>query len=363
MATISSSSSSLPGGDTDRVSPERILELSQAAADCIERTGQEIAQINLQTRLLAFNAQVEAARAGVAGRCFGVVASEMVALSNRTQEAAGQLQNETLRLIRELSVICERLGSEVRGQRLSDLALANIDLIDRNLYERSCDCRWWAKDLAMVAALSAGATEEARRTASERMRVILDAYTVYFDIVLADAAGRIVANGCGGKHGVTGQEVGGTEWFRSAWATRSSDEFGFESVHASSLVGGQRVLVYSCKVCSEGRADGIPLGVLGVVFRWDALADTIVRATAVEEADRSRTRACIVTAEGLVIADSREQALRTTLPLSELGAVLGSKTAHAELTLAGRRWLVGYGLSPGFETYVTGWHSFVMQEL
>ena len=189
-----------PAIDADVASPERILQLSRAAVGCIEGTGQEIAQINLQTRILAFNAQIEASRAGEAGKCFGVVASEMVLLSNRTQEAAGQLQNESLRLIRELSVICERLGSEVRGQKLSDLALANIDLIDRNLYERSCDCRWWATDRAMVAALGEGATEAERRHAGERMGVILKAYTVYFDIVLADAAGRIVANGNGGEY-------------------------------------------------------------------------------------------------------------------------------------------------------------------
>jgi hypothetical protein len=255
-----------PAIDADVASPERILQLSRAAVGCIEGTGQEIAQINLQTRILAFNAQIEASRAGEAGKCFGVVASEMVLLSNRTQEAAGQLQNESLRLIRELSVICERLGSEVRGQKLSDLALANIDLIDRNLYERSCDCRWWATDRAMVAALGEGATEAERRHAGERMGVILKAYTVYFDIVLADAAGRIVANGNGGEYKSVGRDVSGSAWFRSAWATRSGNEFGFESAHVSSLVGGERVLVYLCKVCAGGLADGKPLGVLGVVF-------------------------------------------------------------------------------------------------
>ena len=28
--------------------------------------------------------------------------------------------------------------------------LTNIDLIDRNLYERSCDVRWWATDSSVV---------------------------------------------------------------------------------------------------------------------------------------------------------------------------------------------------------------------
>jgi hypothetical protein len=93
------------------------------------------------------------------------------------------------------------------------------------------------------------------------------------------------------------------------------------------------------------------------------LADTIVRGTAVEESDRARTRACIVTDEGEVIADSRGQALKATLPLDELATLLRHEKAHAEVKCEGRRWLAGYGRSPGFETYATGWHSLVMQEV
>ena len=46
------------------------------------------------------------------------------------------------------------LSNQVRGTRLSDLALNNIDLIDRNLYERSCDVRWWATDSSIWHACS-----------------------------------------------------------------------------------------------------------------------------------------------------------------------------------------------------------------
>lgn len=346
--------------DTTAATPERILELSRAAAACIEKTGGEIAQINLQTRLLAFNAQIEAARAGAAGACFGVVASEMVGLSDRTQNAAGALRDESLALIRQLAGICENLAKDVRGNRLSDLALGNIDLIDRNLYERSCDCRWWATDGAMVAALDGG-DDEARRFAGERMGVILKAYTVYFDIVLADASGRIVANGRPSDYRSIGRGVADTTWFRSAWATGSGDEFGFESVHPSVLANGERVLIYSCKVCAGGKADGRPLGVLGVVFRWDDLAQKIVRATPVDDADPSRGRACIIAKNGLVLADSQGKALQETLPVDDMRGLLDGKKGFAELTLGGTRFLVGHGHSPGFETYATGWHSLVMR--
>ena len=139
---VNSSPSSTPAGQGTHATPEEILSLSREAAACIEQTCGEIAQINLQTRLLSINAQIEATRAGTAGKCFDVVAVEMVALSLRTQHAAQRLENESLTIIRRLAGLSETLASEVRGNRLSDLALANIDLIDRNLYERSCDCRW-----------------------------------------------------------------------------------------------------------------------------------------------------------------------------------------------------------------------------
>lgn len=38
----------------------------------------------------------------------------------------------------------------LRGERMVDLALDAVELIDRNLYERTCDVRWWATDSAVV---------------------------------------------------------------------------------------------------------------------------------------------------------------------------------------------------------------------
>ncbi|HEX2861641.1 MAG TPA: methyl-accepting chemotaxis protein [Lacunisphaera sp.] len=342
--------------------PERISQLSTDLARCIAASGTEIEQINLQTRLLSFNAQIEAARAGTAGVAFAVVGQEMVSLSHRTAEAADRLRTDSQGLVGELTAISRSLSSDVRGTRLADLALVNIDLIDRNLYERSCDCRWWATDDAMVNALAAPSPAAAQH-ASARMAVILKAYTVYFDIVLADREGRIIANGRPDRYRSVGTNHATAPWFRSALECATGDEFGFQSAHRSPLAGNERVLVYSCKVCRGGQAAAEAVGVLGVVFRWDALADTIVRQTPVDESDRSRTRACIVAPDGTLLADSAGRALEQKLDLPDRAGLFALKKGHREIQLGGHRTVIGIARSPGFETYATGWHSVVLQAL
>src|SRR5438046_475167 len=62
-------------------SPERISNLSRELAGSIHEAVNQINQLNKQTRMLSFNAQIEAARTGAAGTTFQVVALAMRDLS------------------------------------------------------------------------------------------------------------------------------------------------------------------------------------------------------------------------------------------------------------------------------------------
>jgi hypothetical protein len=355
-------SNDTPAGTNISATPERISELTATLLARIRGSIKEISEINLQARVLSINAQIEAARAGESGRAFAIVAQEMATFSDRTQSAAGKLEEQSEALVLELAEISRRLATDVRGTRLCDLALTNIDLIDRNLYERSCDCRWWATDGAMVSALETPNAETAA-FASHRLGVILNAYTVYFDIVLADLNGVILANGRPGQFTSKGSKQDKSGWFRSALATTSGDEFGFQSVHESPLIGGQRALVYSCKVCAAGDAKAAPLGVLGVVFNWDGLAQKIVHETPVDESKRATTRVCIVDDSGDVLADSRDKILKEKIEIPERSTLFAQKKASRRTTLGARDVLVAHAQSPGFETYRTGWHSLIIEEM
>jgi hypothetical protein len=228
------------------------------------------------------------------------------------------------------------------------------------LYERSCDVRWWATDGAMVAAAQ-DPQPAALAHASQRLGQILDSYTVYFDLVLTDLHGNVLANGRPRQYRSAGQSVAGQEWFQSAMRTDSGEAFGFQSMHASTLAGGERVLVYSCTVREGGRVQGRVLGVLGIVFRWDALAQTIVENTPLSEAEWRRSRVCIVDAHGQVLADSAGQGGNGRLELPGRDALFAVPRGAAEEMLEGRPHCIAQAASPGYETYRTGWHCVILQ--
>jgi methyl-accepting chemotaxis protein len=81
----------------------------------------EITQIALQTRLVAFNAAVEAKRAGDAGRGFGVVAGAV-------KDLAGQVEASSLaitRTVRELDKRIEVLAREISLRKQDDSSTVN----------------------------------------------------------------------------------------------------------------------------------------------------------------------------------------------------------------------------------------------
>jgi len=337
--------------------PERILELARNAGAITRQKISEINSITRETRTLALNAKIEASRAGDAGRGFGVVADEVKAISARVTDVAKALSSELGLAIGELTELGERMVTQVRGQRLVDLSSYMIELIDRNLYERSCDVRWWATDDAVVQAFQEPAAERTRH-ASTRLGVILDSYTVYLDIWIADTSGRVIANGRPGRYpSAAGTNVSHEPWFKMAMATRSGADYAAVDIARHPSLGDALTATYATAVRSNGEVSGAVIGAIGVFFDWGPQSRAVVGGLRLSDEDKARCNCLLVDANGRVIASSRPVGnLAERVELDPRG-----KTSGYYQSADGRT--VGFALTPGYETYAgLGWYGVIIRD-
>ncbi len=257
--------------------------------------------------------------------------------------------------INALQTLTERMAEESQGTRLVDLALNAIELIDRNLYERTCDVRWWATDAAVVTAARMP-SREACDHAGERLGVILDAYTVYIDLWLCNAQGTIIANGRPQQHRVTGAQIGDRPWFRAAKALKSGNDFAVDDIAVEPLLSSAQVATYATGVRAGGRADGECLGVLGVHFDWQPQAQTITGGVRLLDGEKATTRVLLVDAAGRVIASSDGKGLlHDRVRLNTGGQVSGHYHEGGKI--------VAFHRTPGYETYQgLGWYGVIVQD-
>lgn len=335
--------------------PARILELSERLSEVAGGKIGEISAINRQAKMLAINALITAARAGEAGKGFAIVAEEFKRIAAEIDDVAMAMESQVRADLGELSAVGAAILEHMRGQRLADLALNAIEIIDRNLYERTCDVRWWATDSAVVEALAEPSAETARH-ASRRLGVILSAYTVYLDLWICDAAGKVIASGRPDRYPQTaGLSVAGSGWFQQAMRTRDGDEFVAWDIERAPALGGAAVATYAAAIREDGRSDGQVLGVLGIHFDWRPQAQAVVDGVRLTEEERSRSRVMLLDHAGRVLAASdRKGALEEQFKLSAEAVGMGSYPLEGAT--------VGYALTPGYETYRgLGWYGCIVQ--
>jgi len=323
-------------------------EVNQIAC---EKT-RSIQQITNQMKMLALNALIESSRAGTQGAGFAVVAQEVRAVGQQVETIARDLESQLTKRTGNLQSSIERMTARSRGERMVDLSLNAVELIDRNLYERTCDVRWWATDSAVVdCAKVPGAASVAH--VSERLAVILGAYTVYLDLWLCDLDGNVLANGRAGRFGVVGQNVSATKWFREARGLRSGDDYVAGDIECQPLLGNAQVATYCASVRENGQAHGRPIGVLAIHFDWEPQARAIVQGARIDAADKARV--LLVDSGFRIIAASDGQ---------------GLLTERITLRLEGRRsgfyhdssgTMIAFHATPGYETYKgLGWFGVIV---
>jgi hypothetical protein len=335
--------------DVSTLTARLTAEVNQVAC---QKTG-EIQKITKQMKMLALNALIESSRAGASGAGFAVVAQEVRSVGQAVETIAQDLESQLTKRTAELMQSIEDMVERAKGDRFVDLALNAVELIDRNLYERTCDVRWWATDSALVQCASSRGDADAA-FASQRLAVILGAYTVYLDLWLCDLNGNVIAGGRGDRFHVRGTNVASTRWFQQALTLRSGDDYVAGDIERQPLLDDAQVATYCAGVRENGSAQGKLLGILAIHFDWEAQASAIVSGVRVGADEHAR--ALLLDSNCRVIAASDGVGLLT----EHIALRRDGKDQGFYRDAAGT--LVAFHMTPGYETYRgLGWYGVIMQ--
>lgn len=139
-----------------------------------------------------------------------------------------------------------------------------IDIMDRNLYERANDCRWWA--LTSVFKRTLSLSELQRDDLSELEEIlsyINNLYTVYSNLFLYDRTGTIVAVSKNSEHRFVGSKIE-EPWVRETLKTSDTQRYSVSSFAKTALYDNRSTYIYAAGITDE--SDEEVVGGIGIVF-------------------------------------------------------------------------------------------------
>lgn len=180
-----------------------------------------------------------------------------------------------------------------------------IDIVDRNLYERANDCRWWALDGVLRGVLSQPAAERDAQRAAAVLQRINGLYTVYALLVLFDTDGRVVAVSDPAEQSRCGSVLD-APWVRETLALRDPQQH-VESAHAASdLYGGRPTFVHGAALRADDGSASV-VGGIAIVFDGEPQFAAMLRDSLPLDAAGEPSHgaaALLLTRAGAVVASS-----------------------------------------------------------
>ena len=227
-----------------------------------------------------------------------------------------------------------------------------VDLLDRNLYERADDCRWWAltPELRAILAQTHVSADDARQL-SAILESIHHLYTVYSQLVVYDRFGVIVA--ATQPHHDDGSNVVGSrieeDTLAAVLSLRDSQSYHVTPFRPSPLFGGKHTYIYHAGIRAEGGSEAT-VGGIGIVFHAEREFADMLTGGMGEMPD---TRAIYVRRNGLIISstDPTRPAGSTLKGHEELLALPRGEATSRVLVHDGSYTIVGCAASSGYREF------------
>lgn len=231
-----------------------------------------------------------------------------------------------------------------------------IDIMDRNLYERANDCRWWALTPTFRQVLKGEMGQDPlvrRQALTDVLRTINGLYTVYSNLLVFDAHGRIVAVSNPSYADMIGQPVA-ADWVRPTLGLQDTQRYMVSDFVATPLYDHVPTYVYAAPILNNQGGD--PLGGIAIVFDSTPQFQAMLHDTLPRDEDGEPVvgaLAVFAAPDGRVISStdaSLKAGDRIELPKAFFDLMHGERFTDI-VVWRGRYYAVGSCMSAGYREY------------
>ena len=189
---------------------------------------------------------------------------------------------------------------------LADLIL---DIMDRNLYERANDCRWWALTPDFRNILE---NDQVNAFDGEHIAKILTyingLYTVYTNLFIYDKNGIVIAVSNKNEKHLVGRKLS-DKWVKNTLNITDSSNYCVSDFEKSNLYNAKHTYIYNAPILSLKEEQKV-LGGIGIVFDSEMEFEAMINESLTKQEDgrvKDGLFSVLTTKERIIIASNNEQ--------------------------------------------------------
>ena len=316
--------------------PKELRDIRKASAD-----------INADLGLLVLNGQIASARKN---------AAEFMPVLEAIKQIGSDIASiftASVNSLQEVTVMSSHLNNA------GFLAALAVDFMDRNLYERANDCRWWAltSDFRRLLAQPVLSSSDKHRI-TEILQYINALYTVYTNLYVYDKKGEILAVSNPKERGIVGLPVDAQTGASATLRSSDSQRYSVSAFVRTSLYNNRHTYIYNAAITHLDHKDDV-LGGIGIVFDSEPQFEAMLSDVLPRDEQGELLAGCFAVfadRKKMIIAVANQPDLNAgdSLVIDDHFFVLKNGQRRSEvIQFNGINYVLGSAMSQGYREYKT----------
>lgn len=316
--------------------PRELRDIRKASAD-----------INADLGLLVLNGQIASARKN---------AAEFMPVLEAIKQIGSDIASiftASVNSLQEVTVMSSHLNNA------GFLAALAVDIMDRNLYERANDCRWWALTSAFRRHLANPQPSAAdKQEIGDILRYINALYTVYTNLYVYNLQGEIIAAADNNQTQLIGQCVDEASGAHAALKCSDSQRYAVSPFAATGFYNHRHTYIYNAAITDLQQHDKV-LGGIGIVFDSEPQFQAMLKEVLPRNEHGELLAGCFAVftdRKKSIIAIANHPTLKVgdSLELHDHFFALGNGQRSSDvIQFDGRNYVLGAAVSKGYREYKT----------